>query len=405
MKAENLGHFTMGNLQDAIWLRNRMGLQQALLEDPLLTGILAGRSVKGLSAKVKQESIAEAKAHAAQAHREGTLEEQARALIGPRGGMPHLRQDLVKLAALLRVPLEEKMTVAQIKECIKPMLDVLKANAPNPSASGAATVRGHDAQSRGGFGECPTTSSSKPRATSTSFLSRGGFTARHRDARDSSRPVDSRAMEAIGGGRSGFNGGRVSSAAGGPVWSFGDGGLDPRRCGESLGSMNSPWKIHQQLKKGQAQMISQAWDKHVRDRLKVSVGHQEVRQALVTEYEKEMQSFINDEIFVHCVDLTTSLRSAMGSAQGASSQKSRIDSARPLLSEVYTNTRRVMAEAARRGHRVGIPMSLENGFPARRSSGEGQGVGKEGEAVFPDVGFSVRAVQSAAEAQQKWLEP
>ena len=139
MKAENLGHFTMGNLQGAIWLRNRMGLQQAFLEDPLLIGILAGRSVKGLSAKVKQESIAEAKAHAAQAHREGTLEEQARALIGPRGGMPHLRQDLVKLAALLRVPLEEKMTVAQIKECIKPMLDVLKANAPNPSASGAAS--------------------------------------------------------------------------------------------------------------------------------------------------------------------------------------------------------------------------------------------------------------------------
>ena len=32
------------------------------------------------------------------------------------------------------------------------------------------------------------------------------------------------------------------------------------------------------------------------------------------------------------------------------------------MSEVYTNTQRVMNEAAKRGHRVGTPMSLETGW-------------------------------------------
>ena len=228
---------------------------------------------------------------------------------------------------------------------------------PRSDAKSTEAVRDYDGSSRSSFGEHRRKNS---RSSSSGLLARAGRSRYQHDG-GGHRRADSQEIETIGGGCSRVHGRCLQTATGGPIWSPGDGGFDPRGRGSSAGSVNSPWTLHQKLKRGQAQMISQAWEKHVRDRLNVSVGHREVRQALVTEYEQEMQSFINDEIFVHCVDLTTSLRSTSGSSRGMSSLRS------PCVSEVYTNTQRVMSEAARRGHRVGTPMSLENGWDFLRA--------------------------------------
>ena len=126
-KATTLGHFNMGAMQECMWLRNQMGLQVAFVEDPILMGMLAARSSKGLASQVKHEALKEAKAKAMQAEKDGVREEEARQLIGPRGGLPTLRGDLLRLAALLNVPIEANMTVAQIKEKVKPTVELLKS--------------------------------------------------------------------------------------------------------------------------------------------------------------------------------------------------------------------------------------------------------------------------------------
>lgn len=141
LKAELNQHFNATAMADCIWLRNRMGLRYAFLEDPVLTGMMAGRAAKGLTARVKSQAIAEAKEKAQAAMKDGTAEQEARALIGPRGGLPTLRSDLVKLAALLHVPLEDKMTVPQIKEKVKPMVDLLKSKpTTSPSKASSSTT-------------------------------------------------------------------------------------------------------------------------------------------------------------------------------------------------------------------------------------------------------------------------
>lgn len=63
------------------------------LEDPVLNGMLARKAAKGLTARVKSQAIAEARQQAQAAMKDGTVEQEARAPIGPRGGLPTLRSD------------------------------------------------------------------------------------------------------------------------------------------------------------------------------------------------------------------------------------------------------------------------------------------------------------------------
>ena len=116
------------------------------------------------------------------------------------------------------------------------------------------------------------------------------------------------------------------------------------------------------MKKGQALLISQAWDKHKRDQAaRFGVRADRIRNALVSEFEANMSSYVNDEVFVHAIDMATCLNPASQSTPSTSSLKtSSLDG--PFVSEVYTNTQRVMREASKRGHRVGTPLSLETGW-------------------------------------------
>ena len=140
LKVKATGGFALANLQNAVTLRNRMGLKLAFLEDPLLTGMLAGKMVAGLASQIKSAAIKEAQQKADVAFQKGKAEDEARALIGPRGGLPTLRQDLVKLAALLRVTISDKMTVPEIKEAVRPSVELLK-NQPKPKAKAEAEHR------------------------------------------------------------------------------------------------------------------------------------------------------------------------------------------------------------------------------------------------------------------------
>ena len=114
-RARQLQAFNMANLSEMKAFGSRMGLKLAFLEDPLLPGVMAARSSKGTSTKLKQEAVLEAKRNAEKAEKENKTQEAIRSLIGPRGGLPTLQADLIKLAALLHVEVTDKMTVDDIK--------------------------------------------------------------------------------------------------------------------------------------------------------------------------------------------------------------------------------------------------------------------------------------------------
>ena len=132
------GAFTMGNLQECCHLRNRLGLSLSFLEDPVLTGMMLAKSAKGLRTTIRNEAVKEAKAAASAAQKAGNREELARELIGPRGGLPTLKKDLLRLAAFLEVELTGKETVDQLKAKVKPAVDLIKyGSGPRKSASSA----------------------------------------------------------------------------------------------------------------------------------------------------------------------------------------------------------------------------------------------------------------------------
>jgi hypothetical protein len=61
-----------------------VGLEWAFLEDPLLMGLLAAKSSKGMSLAIRKAAMKEGEEKAKQASAEGKTEEMARTLLGPR---------------------------------------------------------------------------------------------------------------------------------------------------------------------------------------------------------------------------------------------------------------------------------------------------------------------------------
>ena len=182
--------------------------------------------------------------------------------------------------------------------------------------------------------------------------------------------------------------------AGGTVWGGRD-GSDSRRCGESGGPMNfpgfNPFTINQNLKKGQAQMIAQAWMKHEAERLKTSWGPKKIRDVMVNEYEAEMRSYLTDEIFVQPISFVLDSNEAFVNDHVPESKHKR----GPFVTEVYTSAENVMKEAKKRGHKVGASMSLESGWNFLRKRDQDKALQKISEEkpycvvlAFPCNGFS-----------------
>ena len=113
--------------------------------------------------------------------------------------------------------------------------------------------------------------------------------------------------------------------------------------------------IHQQLKRGQAQLIAQAWNQHEQDRRRVSQAPKKIKELLETEYYEEMKNFLDDEIFVQPIDLNFKVNETLMNDKVSSNDQ-------PLVTEIYTSARNVTQEAKRRGHKVGTSMSLDNGW-------------------------------------------
>ena len=132
--------FTTQNLHDLSQFRNRLGLEFAFVEDRLLQGMMVGRSVKGMNQQLKREAIKEAQAEAVEMTKKGEQLEAVRSLIGPCGGLPSLKADLVKLAALFNIPVEAKMTNEELKTLCRPMVNKLMVKSPSkPKPSSAST--------------------------------------------------------------------------------------------------------------------------------------------------------------------------------------------------------------------------------------------------------------------------
>ena len=140
-RAQQVGAFTAQNLKDAVFLRNRMGFNLAFMHgrSAILTGMLAARATKGLASKIRADPIQEAQKEAKRLKEEGKLTAAARELIGPKGGLPVLRQDLLRLATLLHVEIAEGDTIAKLKEKCRPAVDLLMAKTKHvkePEAKG-----------------------------------------------------------------------------------------------------------------------------------------------------------------------------------------------------------------------------------------------------------------------------
>ena len=82
-----------------VQFRNTMGLEFCSMEDEaIILGIRATRALRGARAKLNQGVIEEAR-NTVPADRERA----ARELIGPRGGLPTLKKDLVRLCVLMKM--------------------------------------------------------------------------------------------------------------------------------------------------------------------------------------------------------------------------------------------------------------------------------------------------------------
>lgn len=127
-KAVALNRFTAGNLKELALYRNRLGLKLSFLEDRVLEGMLAAKAMKGQGRLLKAIAVQEAQQLADQARSVAEKEMMARTLLGPRGGLPKLRQDLIKLAVLLNVDFDDSRdSVAVLQTKIRPTVKLLMA--------------------------------------------------------------------------------------------------------------------------------------------------------------------------------------------------------------------------------------------------------------------------------------
>ena len=131
--------------------------------------------------------------------------------------------------------------------------------------------------------------------------------------------------------------------------------LDPRPLGLSEArddglrtpgdEADSEWRLDaDRIKKGQALLISQAWQKHDRARRLISKG--DIHAVMEVDWKKEMESYMN-ETFVTSLELTPKPHDGV------------------FVSEVFTTVQRVIKQASAKGHSVGSALSLETGWDFR----------------------------------------
>lgn len=133
-RAQFNGAFTATNLGIMTRFRDRVGWETAFLEDGVVQGLLISRSRRGQAQRIKAAAIQESKDRMSREMTDKERLQAARALIGPRGGLPALKDDLTRLALLLHLPVNPKDTVATLQDRIRPSVEMLKQVAPAKAA-------------------------------------------------------------------------------------------------------------------------------------------------------------------------------------------------------------------------------------------------------------------------------
>ncbi|CAL1166460.1 unnamed protein product [Cladocopium goreaui] len=393
--AQNL--CTAQSLQECSQFRNRVGWKLAFLEDPLLDGMIAARYMKGQAAKIRQAVIQEAKATADRLEQDQERLAAARQLVGPKGGLPALKGDLLRLATLLKLDVHDKMKVDELKELIRPMIDTLKgagrpeSHRPAPSSQVRPTPKSPPRSAPAATPTLPSqpaevasmngmlaqdvhqllaeqerrfqamisqtlqhmmSMQQNPMSQTTAAEAVRTFPEIYRMTEEEMDEINGlhqnelmqERMEVMYGEELDFMSAEELRAA---QEDLGDGfrspGVDGLRNPEA--DLLSQVKLDaDDVKKGQAQLIAQAWQKHQRDQRLVSHGH--VRAVLKAEWEKEMERNLNEN-FVTSITLSPE---PPDPKQGV------------LVSEVFTAVQRIIKEAKKKGHSVGSALSLETGW-------------------------------------------
>ena len=134
--------FTMTNLGECVHLRQRLGLRTSFCEDVMLNGMLEAVPMKGMAAKLKKAAQQEALEESQKMKSDLQREEAARSMIGPKGGLPTLRGDLLRLASLLHVKVDEKDKIEDLKAKVRPIVNVLKEKPPPLTAAKTSAKKG-----------------------------------------------------------------------------------------------------------------------------------------------------------------------------------------------------------------------------------------------------------------------
>ncbi|CAK9055392.1 Uncharacterized protein SCF082_LOCUS29961 [Durusdinium trenchii] len=306
--------YTTKNLLDLGQFRNRAGLNFAFMEDNMLQGMLAARASKGLTAQLKRDAIQEAQLEAEAATKRGEKHDMVRSLIGPKGGLPTLKADLVKLASLLNIPVQTGMTVEDLKKACRPLVAEI-AQKPTPSKASGST----------------------------------SSTERHVPETSMARP--SQAPETIG-----------AKAKASP-------GVTAQELQEVLTMQDHKFQgmLNQVLQSISTLHQASHLPGPMTSGLMETEATMEVNEVYEEQWHRAMDHFQN-EIFV-----TTLTVGDEKSFQSHAMSENRLISKNPdlvendrfpktFVTEVYTNTERVAQTARKRGHRVGASMSLESGW-------------------------------------------
>lgn len=113
------GEITAAHLKEAAHLRDRMGLLMAFQEDEAIVfGLIALK--KKPRRQIQAAAAAETQRLLGLSREERTL--QLRALIGPRGGLPQLKEELQKAAVLLQANAPPDAKVEDLRQLLRPIV-------------------------------------------------------------------------------------------------------------------------------------------------------------------------------------------------------------------------------------------------------------------------------------------
>ncbi|CAE7790137.1 Mfsd6 [Symbiodinium sp. CCMP2592] len=257
-------------LKDGAYLRDRLGIRLAFLEDPMLDGMLAAKATKGTKAAIQSQLVSKLKCEAAEKHEKGEAMKAARGAAHFKGG----------LAAT--------GSASQCRDLFRRDRGQAQAEAPPDDRH----TSGHSLGDSSSFFGNPTGSTDGDRATSTRTSGRpdsGQPLARtagpmeappghHRDEilREVQAMMEQRdnRMESLLAQT--MQHVMAVSQAG---THHGEDPLSPdSNMGFGLVEEVIP-ELHQQVKPGQQLLLRQAWAKYRRDRDLLHVTSQDVREA------------------------------------------------------------------------------------------------------------------------------